>query len=147
MKALVTGAAGFIGSRIAARLAADGNEVLGLDDLSEGSLDNLRDVPSVAFIEADLRDAAAGHKSWSLGHRGGLVRFQERRNIPHCPQAVGDAGLHRGRAADGLVEPDENHLGKAFLKFSFQQGGMAMPQPGPQPPPPTPPGTPPPGPP
>src|SRR5205814_10416749 len=59
MKALVTGAAGFIGSRIAARLAADGNEVLGLDDLSEGSLDNLRDISSVAFIEADLRDAAA----------------------------------------------------------------------------------------
>ena len=43
MRALVTGAAGFIGSRLSARLAADGHEVMGMDDLSEGSLDNLED--------------------------------------------------------------------------------------------------------
>jgi nucleoside-diphosphate-sugar epimerase len=59
MKALVTGAAGFIGSRVAARLVSDGHEVVGLDDLSEEPLDNLEDSPSVAFIEADLRDADA----------------------------------------------------------------------------------------
>ncbi len=57
MRALVTGAAGFIGSRLSARLAADGHEVVGLDDLSEGSLENLEDAPSVAFVEVDLRDA------------------------------------------------------------------------------------------
>ena len=57
MRALVTGAAGFIGSRLSARLAADGHEVVGLDDLSEGSLENLEDAPSVAFVQVDLRDA------------------------------------------------------------------------------------------
>ena len=57
MRALVTGAAGFIGSRLSARLATDGHEVVGLDDLSEGSLENLEDAPSVAFVEVDLRDA------------------------------------------------------------------------------------------
>ena len=31
MRALVTGAAGFIGSHLSARLAADGHEVIGLD--------------------------------------------------------------------------------------------------------------------
>jgi nucleoside-diphosphate-sugar epimerase len=56
MRALVTGAAGFIGSHLCRRLVADGHEVLGLDDLSEGTLDNLADVPDAAFLEADLRD-------------------------------------------------------------------------------------------
>jgi UDP-N-acetylglucosamine/UDP-N-acetyl-alpha-D-glucosaminouronate 4-epimerase len=56
MRCLVTGAAGFIGSRLTARLIADGHEVIGLDDLSEGSLANLRDVPEASLVEGDLRD-------------------------------------------------------------------------------------------
>jgi UDP-N-acetylglucosamine/UDP-N-acetyl-alpha-D-glucosaminouronate 4-epimerase len=56
---LVTGAAGFIGSHLCRRLVADGSEVVGLDDLSEGSPDNLRDVPEVRLVEADLRDEVA----------------------------------------------------------------------------------------
>jgi UDP-N-acetylglucosamine/UDP-N-acetyl-alpha-D-glucosaminouronate 4-epimerase len=58
-RVLVTGAAGFIGSHICSRLVADGVQVVGFDDLSDGSLDNLRDAPEVNFIEADLRDEAA----------------------------------------------------------------------------------------
>ena len=56
MRALVTGAAGFIGSHLCRRLVADGHDVMGLDDLSEGTLDNLEGAPEVAFLEADLRD-------------------------------------------------------------------------------------------
>ena len=58
-RVLVTGAAGFIGSNLCRRLVAEGYEVVGLDDLSEGSLDNLRDVPEVRLVEVDLRDEAA----------------------------------------------------------------------------------------
>ena len=58
-RALVTGAAGFIGSHLAHRLVADGVEVVGLDDLSDGSLENLRDSPEVRFVQADLCDEAA----------------------------------------------------------------------------------------
>ena len=35
MTILVTGAAGFIGMHVAARLLADGHEVLGLDNLND----------------------------------------------------------------------------------------------------------------
>jgi nucleoside-diphosphate-sugar epimerase len=59
MRYLVTGAAGFIGSHLSRRLVADGHEVVGLDDLSDGKLENLGDVPEVEFVEADLRDEAA----------------------------------------------------------------------------------------
>ena len=41
MKALITGGAGFIGSHLAERLLEDGHEVMVLDNLSTGSIDNI----------------------------------------------------------------------------------------------------------
>jgi UDP-glucose 4-epimerase len=49
---LITGVAGFIGSKIAARLIGEGYDVFGVDDLSSGRLSN---IPSkVEFIQGDL---------------------------------------------------------------------------------------------
>ena len=59
MRALVTGAAGFIGSHLCRRLVAEGHEVVALDDLSEGSVGNLADVPEVRFEQSDICDADA----------------------------------------------------------------------------------------
>ena len=54
---LVTGAAGFIGSHVAAALLARGDRVSVLDDLSNGRREH---VPAgAAFVEGDVRDAAA----------------------------------------------------------------------------------------
>jgi nucleoside-diphosphate-sugar epimerase len=58
---LITGGAGFIGSHVAEALAARGDEVLVLDDLSTGRLENLEtvlDAGSVEFIEGSVTDAA-----------------------------------------------------------------------------------------
>ena len=51
---VVTGVAGFIGSRVAARMAAEGFLVIGVDDLSSGKQSN---VPSsIEFVQGNLAD-------------------------------------------------------------------------------------------
>ena len=60
MRTCVTGGAGFIGSTLVDRLLRDGHEVVVLDNLSSGSLENLRDARAhVDFREDDLRDLSA----------------------------------------------------------------------------------------
>ncbi len=60
MKALITGGAGFIGSHLAERLLENGDEVMILDDLSTGRLENIqafRDRESLQFVKGDIRDS------------------------------------------------------------------------------------------
>jgi UDP-glucose 4-epimerase len=57
VRALVTGAAGFIGSTLVDRLRADGHAVVGLDNFATGratNLEHLADDPEFAFVEADI---------------------------------------------------------------------------------------------
>jgi UDP-glucose 4-epimerase len=61
MNFLVTGAAGFIGSALANRLAREGHQVRGLDDLSAG--DPARLEPNVLFTRGDVIDRP---KLWTL---------------------------------------------------------------------------------
>ena len=41
MKILITGIAGFIGSKVAEHFSKNGHEVIGVDDLSEGNINNI----------------------------------------------------------------------------------------------------------
>lgn len=54
MKILVTGVAGFIGSRIAEAMLGHGHQVAGVDDLSTGRHENV--AREVDFIEGDIRN-------------------------------------------------------------------------------------------
>jgi UDP-glucose 4-epimerase len=59
---LVTGGAGFIGSHLVERLLAQGKSVVVVDDLSTGSLENLRAVrghPRLRVIESKISNCAA----------------------------------------------------------------------------------------
>lgn len=80
-KSLVTGAAGFIGSHVAANLLEAGHEVVAMDDLSGGFADN---VPAGArFVEGSVADAA----------RIGELFAQERFDVVYHLAAYAAEGL------------------------------------------------------
>jgi UDP-glucose 4-epimerase len=57
MKIIITGVAGFIGSNLAKKLIREGHEVTGIDNLSYGSLENIksfRNDEKFMFIEGDI---------------------------------------------------------------------------------------------
>ena len=56
-KILITGGAGFIGSHLSERLLREGNEIICLDNLFTGSLDNIKHLesnPKFTFVEHDI---------------------------------------------------------------------------------------------
>lgn len=64
MKALITGGAGFIGSHLAEHLLAAGHEVVAVDDLSTGCLDNigaLQADPRFRFVLDNVRNTETMH--------------------------------------------------------------------------------------
>ncbi|MEN8144754.1 MAG: UDP-glucuronic acid decarboxylase family protein [Gemmatimonadota bacterium] len=57
MRVLITGAAGFLGSHLSDRFLADGYDVLGMDNLITGNLENLAHLanePRFEFVEHDV---------------------------------------------------------------------------------------------
>ncbi len=60
MIVLVTGGAGFIGSHLCKRLVKEGHQVVAIDNLSNGSLENMKDLkdnPQFTFYEFDVNNA------------------------------------------------------------------------------------------
>ena len=93
MRALVTGGAGFIGSHLVDTLLARGDEVVVLDNLATGRLENVPD--GAEFIEGDVADEAAVAKAvagcevvFHQGALGSVARSVE------APLVSDDANTH-----------------------------------------------------
>ena len=59
MKVLITGAAGFLGSNLVRKFLQEKHQIIGLDNLSSGSLANLKEFennPNFVFVEGDVRE-------------------------------------------------------------------------------------------
>jgi UDP-glucuronate 4-epimerase len=73
MLVLITGAAGFIGSHLAERLCARGDDVVGVDNfdpfygraIKEANLAALRGLPRFSLVEGDVRDAGALERAFA----------------------------------------------------------------------------------
>lgn len=72
MRALVTGAAGFLGSHLTDALIADGHAVLAVDNLSTGSIDNLEHLRSESRFEFREHDICI---SFDPGHVDYIFNF------------------------------------------------------------------------
>jgi UDP-glucose 4-epimerase len=99
LKVLVTGGAGFVGSHIVGRLAADGHDVVILDDLSTGDVAHLQ--PSARFYQMDL------HSPWL----DELFRIERPEAVVH--QAA-QASVRRS-VEDPVFDAGVNVLGTAAL--------------------------------
>ena len=80
---LVTGGAGFIGSHVVDALAARGDAIRVVDDLSTGCRDNLAGHPDVELIEADLAERQVAEAAVA-----GVDRAIHLAAIPSAPRSV-----------------------------------------------------------
>ncbi|MBM4371377.1 MAG: SDR family NAD(P)-dependent oxidoreductase [Deltaproteobacteria bacterium] len=91
MKILVTGAAGFIGSRLCRRLLADGHELVGLDSfdpyydpaIKEHNVQEIEALAGGSFslVRGDVRDTAALDAAWAQGPYDRLVHLAARAGV------------------------------------------------------------------
>ncbi len=113
---LVTGAAGFIGSNLVARLLEDGRRVIGVDDLSTGALANLaearseRHIGRFEFNRLDIR-------------RGGVTALAER----HRPELIYHLAAQvdvRRSVEDPVLDADINVLGTVAVLEAARVAGV-----------------------
>ena len=128
-RAVVTGGAGFVGSHLVERLLEDGFSVVVVDDLSTGTLDNLRavrDHDRLQVVVASVSDEPLARRAFTAAdvvfHLAGAVGV---RRLARAPLEVMQANL---RASEVVLEVAAD-LGVPVLFTSSSEvyGGGAVP--------------------
>ena len=147
MKYLVTGGAGFIGSHLAEKLSNRGDDVIILDDLSTGCLDNISHL-NVEFIHgsilnADLVDdcvrrsnsvlhlaAAVGVnniikkplESLSTNIRGSEIILEKCHKYTKPVLVTSTSEIYGKNTSDSLLETDDRILGSPLnMRWSYSE--------------------------
>lgn len=98
MKYLITGGAGFIGSNLVHDLAQKGDEVIVVDNLSTGSLENISDVlDKIKFIKASYAEVL---KFKELKGLDGIYHY----GVPSTTQLYRDNRSLVGQAVNDFIE-------------------------------------------
>ena len=96
---LITGIAGFIGSTLAHKLVEQKHEVVGIDNLSTGNLENLADIrSSVRFLQGDIEDLAAVRKACD-----GVDFVLHQAALASVPRSVKDPLTSHGSNINGTL--------------------------------------------
>ncbi|MFO7915860.1 MAG: SDR family oxidoreductase [Candidatus Krumholzibacteriales bacterium] len=110
-KYLVTGGAGFIGSNIVEELVEMGEEVVVLDDLSTGYLDNIEGfMDDIDLIKGDIRDGEAVRKGMA-----GVDYVLHQAALASVPRSIDDPVLVNDVNVNGTINILE-HARKAGVK-------------------------------
>jgi UDP-glucose 4-epimerase len=124
--ALVTGAAGFIGSHLVDRLISDGYMVVGIDDLSSGKLENLPaefDLRKMDIRDRELRSVIAEIRPDTVFHLAAQMSVSVSAKEPML-----DADVNIGGSLN-LLE-GIRALGDNVARFvHFSSGGMVYGEP------------------
>ncbi len=125
-RVLVTGGAGFIGSNLAEELAEQ-NEVVILDDLSTGRIENIKDLikkDNVSFIQGSITDLDLLQKSFKdtdyVFHQAAL---------PSVPESIKDPvscnNININGTLNVLIAARDNHIKKVVYASSCAVYGDA----------------------
>lgn len=98
MNIVVTGGAGFIGANLSRRLRSQGHDVVVVDDLSTGDLENLRDL-DVTLVEGTILDPEI--LDTAMSEATAVVHLAAR---PSVPRSITDPVASHLANATGTVE-------------------------------------------